>query len=391
MDKSPSLINRYPVLLGISLFILSTVFCWLMFLKYGSANIFYVLNVMYLLCIVLFIIGAMKYKDVNLITGILLSVASLLFIMALFDFYLITFCYETSGPGGEHVISHRNWHNKFVWKNEQGFWERSLAAFEKTDRRNKGLVIAVVGDSFTWGQGIKGNKHRFTEQLEEKLNASSSEGKRIAVLNFGRGGADTRQEIQIVREAVAKIHPDIVIICYLSNDIDSGSFAGHWEKYGDTGEKLSSITPTVNYFYWRFIGLLKYHHIGRKYMESLVEAYNNPKTFQKHQDELRTLITEIKAMGAQPIFVILPFPQMWKLFPKSTRDDIYNHIAASLRQEQVPVIDLSYMEEKYPLEKFQVNSADAHPNEKMHAEFAGALYQWLVNNQGYKDLLDERN
>ncbi len=187
MDKSPSLINRYPVLLGISLLILSTVFCWLMFLKYGSANIFYVLNVMYLLCIVLFIIGAMKYKDVNLITGILLSVASLLFIMALFDFYLITFCYETSGPGGEHVISHRNWHNKFVWKNEQGFWERSLAAFEKTDRRNKGLVIAVVGDSFTWGQGIKGNKHRFTEQLEEKLNSVLIRGEKDSRAQFWQG------------------------------------------------------------------------------------------------------------------------------------------------------------------------------------------------------------
>jgi hypothetical protein len=132
MDKSPSLIRRYPVLLGISLLILSTVFCWLIFLRYGSANIFYVLNVLYLIAIFLFVIGAMKYKDANLIPGILLSVASLLFIMILFDFFLITYCYETSGPGGEHVISHRNWYNKFVWKNEQGFWERSLADFGKT-------------------------------------------------------------------------------------------------------------------------------------------------------------------------------------------------------------------------------------------------------------------
>jgi lysophospholipase L1-like esterase len=244
-----------------------------------------------------------------------------------------------------------------------------------------------VGDSFTWGQGIKGNKHRFTEQLEEKLTKSAPAGKKTAVLNFGRGGADTRQEIQIIKESVAKIHPDIVIVCYLSNDIDSSSFARHWENYGNTGEKLSSITPTVNYFYWRFIGPLKYHQIGTKYMESLVEAYNNPETFQKHQDELRTLIKEIRAIGAQPVFVILPFPQMWKLFPKDIRDNIYNRIAASVRQEQVPVIDLSYMEEKFPLEQFQVNSADAHPNEKIHAEFAGAIYNWLINNGDYKTLL----
>jgi hypothetical protein len=45
---------------------------------------------------------------------------------------------------------------------------------------------------------------------------------------------------------------------------------------------------------------------------------------------------------------------------------------------------LSYIEKKYSLGDFQVNPFDGHPNENMHAEFAEAIYRWLMD---HNDLL----
>jgi len=296
------------------------------------------------------------------------------------DFYLITFCYDTSGPGGENVITHCHWYNKFVANNQYGFWERNLTQYEDSARNKDEIVIAAIGDSFTWGQGLKGASPRFTEQLEKRLN-STGNGKKISVLNFGKGGADTGQEIQILDKFVSKIHPDIVLICYISNDVDSDSFITISNDCSNWGEKLSTVTPSINFIYWRLIGPAKYKDIGMNYMRGLVNIYDNPVTFSKHMNDLSAFFKDVKKIGAQPIFVLLPFPHMWKIFPKHTRNDIYNRIKTAVSRDGVPVIDLSDIEDRCTLEEFQVNPFDGHPNEKMHEEFAKGIYHWLVNNR----------
>lgn len=386
MKNKFNLINRYPVILGVALLVISTFICWRVFLSYGIASIYYFSIVIYLVCVPLFLVGAYKYRDRKAFSIILLTSASLIFVLACFDFYLITFNYDTSGPGGKYVITHCNWYNSYVSNNEWGFWERSIAEFNNPPERKDQIVIAVVGDSFTWGQGIKGKKFRFTERLEKKLNSTSG-GKKVSVLNFGRGGADTLQEIEIVNKFLSKIHPDMVLLCYLSNDI---LFKCGLEDYDKTWERLSTIIPTVNLIYWRLVSSVTFKDVGRKYMEIIVNSYNDADTFKKHMHDLQIFFTDARRIGAKPVFVLLPFRQMWQLFPEKTRDDIYNRIKKSVKLDGVPVIDLTYIEKKYTLDDFVVNAFDAHPNENIHEEFAEAIYSWLSQNKEYKQLLDKK-
>jgi lysophospholipase L1-like esterase len=383
MDTISRFILRFPIILASALLLLGTIIAWHIFGEFRVTNIYYLLNITYLVCVLLLITGAMKYQNDKMRSAVLLSSASLLLILTLNDFYLVTFCYDTSGPGGANVITHCHWFNKFVTKNEYGFWDRSLSRYENPVDKRKELVIAVVGDSFTWGQGLKGKSLRLTEQLEKRLNARSGV-KQVTVLNFGKGGADTIQEKQITDEFVSKIHPDIVVVCYITNDIYSDS-----NDYSDFGERISTISPTVNLIYWRLIGPAKYQDIGLRYLKGLVALYNDKESFNKHMDDLSQLFQDIKKMEAQPIFVLLPFPHMWKIFPKETGDNIYNRIKEAVAKSGIPVIDLSYIEEKYTLAEFQVSSFDGHPNEKMHAEFAEAIYQWLVNKAEFVNLSND--
>ena len=386
VNKILQSVSRFPVITAIVLFLSTTLFCWFIFKRYESTNIYYLDNIVYFLCAFLLIVGAAKYKEHKVRVGILLVSASLLFVFGLFDFYLITFSFETYGAGGINAITHRHWHNKYVSNNKYGFWERHLDKYENSGDRKNQLVIEVVGDSFTWAQGLRGHTLRLTERLENRLNSVPG-GKKVSVLNFGKAGADTAQELEIVEKFVPKFHPDVVLLGYLSNDI---LFKCSAQDYDKTGEVLSTITPTVNLIYWRLIGPATFEQVGLQYMKCIVDNYNNPEIFKKHVEQLDRLFNIVKENGAQPVFVLLPFPSMWALYPKHTRDEIYGRIKSAVSSAGVPIIDLSYMEDKYSLSNFQVSSFDPHPNARMHEEFANAIYKFLRHDPRFVQLLKKQ-
>ena len=129
--------------------------------------------------------------------GTLLSIlATLAFGVTLTDQYILHFRYDTTGVHTESVTVY-NWYRKYVSLNELGYWERELPDIqaEKDDR----IRIAVVGDSFAFGQGVKGTEFRFSNQLERPLN---EDGISADVYNFGKPGASTASERRIIERDV---------------------------------------------------------------------------------------------------------------------------------------------------------------------------------------------
>ncbi|MDP6806703.1 MAG: SGNH/GDSL hydrolase family protein [Desulfobacterales bacterium] len=342
-----------------------------------QVHIFYVSNMAFVLSILFFLLGSFQfYKNrEHLKSKALLVISSILMILVISDFYIILFRYDTSGPGGP-VLTHKNWYNRFVENNELGFWERSVKEFEN---KNDRIIIAAIGDSFTWGQGIKGKRYRFTERLERKLNQTGLQ-KNVLVLNFGNGGESTSSEINIIRTYLPKIKPDIVFLCYLSNDIRPDDLLINKSIYYSFIDRITQISPTINFFYWKLIGPLKYRDYGVRYFVNIIESYRNAQSLNEHINEIGVCIDEIKKLAATPIFVFMPFPQMWEIFRKDIRDLVYSEIRTAVKLTGTPIIDLTHMEKEYSTIEFQVNSMDAHPNEKMHEIFAETIYKWIIRN-----------
>ena len=92
-------------------------------------------------------------------------------------------------------------------RNSLGFREREVTT--KTDDR---VRIAVVGDSLTYGQGLR-LEERFTERLDQAL------GDKIEVLNFGLPGANYDRHQAIMATAIEAAHPDLVILQWYVNDV----------------------------------------------------------------------------------------------------------------------------------------------------------------------------
>jgi hypothetical protein len=112
----------------------------------------------------------------------------------------------------------RRWLATHVRLNHLDFREREFPA-----QKPGGVYrIAVVGDSFTFGQGIE-EGDRFTNRLERALNRG---GQPFEILNFGRRGAETVDEVQMLKDAVVGVQPDFILLQWYINDVEGHDKSG---------------------------------------------------------------------------------------------------------------------------------------------------------------------
>ena len=96
-------------------------------------------------------------------------------------------------------------------RNSMGFREREISTAKPPDTYR----IAIIGDSFAYGQGIL-EEERFSNLLQDDLNSSPG---RYEVLNFGRPGAETDDHHRILDEVVLPLSPDFVLLQWFVNDV----------------------------------------------------------------------------------------------------------------------------------------------------------------------------
>ena len=75
--------------------------------------------------------------------------------------------------------------------------------------------IAVIGDSFTYGQGIR-SEDRMTEFLSREFS-----GQNVEILNLGQRGAETADHIITLQKVVLPLEPDFVLLQWLYNDFEA--------------------------------------------------------------------------------------------------------------------------------------------------------------------------
>jgi lysophospholipase L1-like esterase len=105
------------------------------------------------------------------------------------------------------------WNKSQVRRNHLGFREREVSGAEHPGR----FRIAMIGDSFTFGQGIP-DTARYSTLVERALNGDSSDV--FEVLNFGRSGAETVHELKILDQDVVPVAPDFVLLQWYINDVE---------------------------------------------------------------------------------------------------------------------------------------------------------------------------
>lgn len=296
--------------------------------------------------------------------GPCLCVASLVTCLGMFDFFVL-FRTETTGPGGNLCLTHKNWYERVAKSNSLGFWEREPSTVSPDAK-----VVAAVGDSFAFGQGLQRAEDRFTDRLDLLL------GESIEVLNFSRGGASTRNQLDDLLPYVKKVKPDVVVLFYLTNDIHDS--IGHPQPKPKIRSKWENRflvgSPTWNYLYWKTFAAFSFEKEAGSSYNNLLANYQDADNFAEHVEDLQELVKQVNDMGAKPAVVILPYPHLWLNVSEQERESVLAKLTAAI---PAPVLRLDELEKQFPVGEFEINSMDAHPSAEVHQAIAEKTEPWL--------------
>jgi lysophospholipase L1-like esterase len=259
----------------------------------------------------------------------------------------------TSGNAGDFVGRHGP--APAIRANSLGFREREIPP--KSDKYR----IVVVGDSFTWGQGIE-EADRFSDLLERDL------GGHYEVFNFGRPGNNMPEHLEVLDQAL-KVSPDFVLLQLYINDWETPSMERPRPKRllpedWDRTMERSSILYDLARNQWNTVqekvGITDSY---AKYMERNLADQNLPNARMAY-GQLRAFFDKARAAKTAAGAVLFPAPDA--LGPYG-RDYPFRYLHEGTRQvcaeKRVPCLDLLPLYSTVADPKtLWVSPFDAHPN-----------------------------
>ncbi|MCP9452256.1 MAG: SGNH/GDSL hydrolase family protein [Nitrospira sp.] len=196
----------------------------------------------------------------------------------------------------------------FKWKaahvslNQRLYREREINGHKD----NRVYRVAIIGDSFTFGQGID-EEDRLSNLLERSFPPLPF-SRRIEVLNFGKPGANTTEEVTILQKDVLPRRPDFVLLQWYVNDVENnGPSQGSPNVRTFTNQVKQFL---LNHSVLYFLVVDSVHRLrsrfGRSYAADLFGRVGNPHSLEAQEAEkaLREFFNKCRDYGV-PMGVIL--------------------------------------------------------------------------------------
>jgi hypothetical protein len=249
---------------------------------------------------------------------------------------------------------------------------RSMVSGETYGARALGEYrIAVVGDSVTFGEGVRDGSDTFAKVLEAALNRVQA-GARVRVFNFGASAYSVRVMEATLRRRMLAVEPNLVLLAiipadfnlartpgvdshgYLSDDKLSG-FLSRDSRARPVLRRLHSLYLVRDVVYPLFDRSTK--------AEDVIAAGGVPDSysFVKAFDE------DAKRSGVDCRVVLLP-----------SLNTSFRPVVERLKEDGVSFVDLSSLVGEFTPEQFRASRFDRHPSALVHRRIGEALAEQIL-------------
>jgi len=290
--------------------------------------------------------------------------------------------YKDIQVGGMTSPSHFTFYKKYYHHNKFGFRDRER---EHSNKENHYRILAL-GDSFTYGAGVRFIEDLYPYRLEEKLNqVFSEEDRKFEVINTGLRGLNTAQEFKYLKTKGMLFKPDFLVLGFTLNDAETPKMkreaaeeAMDWQllpyPYGIILNKYS-----FSYFFLR------------NRIEQVVNQWNNPN--QKRIPFLEKLYGEDNLIAYRKVFdafmeycrkqdlkvLVVLFPKMSHVCDEEyPYRDVHAFIKEIVLSNEMVFIDLLDPLRNSDIKNLTVSKTDSHPSKEVHHFVAESIYNKLI-------------
>jgi hypothetical protein len=256
---------------------------------------------------------------------------------------------------------------------------------EFAPRKAEGVLrIAFVGDSFTFGEGV-----RFEDTCAERTAALVAErcGGPVESLNFGVGGYNTLLERLLLERRVLGFGPDVVVLGYVLNDAEPPQYrrvpggVARLERAELAKGTAEARPPAGGIWRLRLARLIWKTLQGRERTADTVAWYranyapNEPGWLASRQAlfEMADLCRR-----ADVPFVVLCFPILVELDGDYPFTSIHAQVGRAARDVGAVFVDLLPALRGMDATALWVHPTDQHPNEVVHGLAAERLTEALI-------------
>ena len=304
------------------------------------------------------------YKRIQLIA---LSALGLILPLIAFEISVRLGAFESTGPSDDRP-------NRYYFPSNAASPRDYPHDYDKPPQTFR---IITVGDSFAFGDRLQFDD-TFSKRIERWLNLRGGELKAEAI-NLSKPGFSTFDEVRLVREAVTRMNPDLVILQFTLNDPEL-------RPYRDTHRaKLApSRLEQPPFSHWHSLQLilkrLKNRRSRAEFKEYYQDLFNDPATWERCANALKDIRSLADGRSVPLVAVIFPlfdysFDQTYPFL------DLHHKVQQHLSALAVPTLDLfeAYRgKDNYRLTV--IPGADSHPNEIANRIAAEEIYKFLFSN-----------
>lgn len=271
------------------------------------------------------------------------------------------------------------WHNKLHVFNQDHM--RRTTPFPK--KRENTFRIMVLGDSMTYGQGVK-ESETYSNILQDHLQKEFD----IEILNLGVCGHGSEDILHELKKFTPTLIPDLIIYGICTNDFNPSQKMVKVTNQKKFHIPISFSTKKFLIDKFRTAKLLKKMYAKLMLISGIHVSYkkeiktNFVQKKSRFEEDLIKMSQYVKSKKLPPIITMVLTP-----LPKFPLDKLIKSAEEIAERAGMTLIPSKNYNQKYSNHNFAVSEWDGHPNVKAHQIFANNLYQHIRKRDDIKAFL----
>lgn len=235
--------------------------------------------------------------------------------------------------------------------------------------------IAVIGDSFTFGEGVEGSENLFTNQLEERLNLDGSQT--YAVYNFAASGYSVKEFLGVQQEFVKTEVFDLILVAMIYGDcnINRGGLPDHFGYLNKNGSGTSfpRIKHALRSLHLTYAIRDVFIAVRSTSTARSLDKTELERLYEKERRQLNVtcgqFLGEMASDAAEK-----GIPMVVVALPNSGGVDRMSDL---VKNEGMQVVNLKTVYEALGQARFEASPFDRHPSVEAHKAIADSLFYRL--------------